>query len=311
MNPAYSVIFFTVSSGAGYGLLALAGLVGNAHGKASSPAFAITTLVVSLILITAGLLSSTAHLGRPERAWRAFSQWRSSWLSREGVASIVTYPVALAFGAVWSGVIDMPSLIGPLGILTTIMCAITVVCTSMIYAALKTIPAWNSRFTVASYIFFALATGSSLLSVISVIFGRFQAGAGNFQSLLTVILIFICIVLKWQYWRRLRRNPGRYTMGQATGLGEGVRQWEVPHTAVNFIMKEMGYQVARNHALRLQRLCTLLLDIGFVLTLFTPYHAWIAFLVVPVLLLAAWVERWLFFAQAEHVVGLFYGQARV
>jgi sulfite dehydrogenase (quinone) subunit SoeC len=73
MNPAYSVIFFTVSSGAGYGLLALLGLVGNAHGKASTPGFAFATLIVALALITAGLLSSTAHLGRPERAWRAFA----------------------------------------------------------------------------------------------------------------------------------------------------------------------------------------------------------------------------------------------
>jgi DMSO reductase anchor subunit len=181
----------------------------------------------------------------------------------------------------------------------------------MIYASLKTIPAWSNRFTVPTYMFFALATGSSLLSVISVIFGRFQAGAGNFQSLLTVLLIFLVIVLKWQYWRWLRRSKGKYTMGQATGLGDDVRQWEVPHTAENFIMKEMGYQVARNHALRLQRLCTLLLDIGFGLTLFAPYYAWLTFLVAPILLLAAWVERWLFFAQAEHVVGLFYGQARV
>ncbi|MBG1232608.1 dimethyl sulfoxide reductase anchor subunit family protein [Aestuariivirga litoralis] len=311
MNPAYSVIFFTVSSGAGYGLLALAGLVGNAHGKASSPGFAITTMVLALVLITAGLLSSTAHLGRPERAWRAFSQWRSSWLSREGVASVVTYPIAIAFGAVWSGLIDVPQLIGPLGIATSLMCAVTVVCTAMIYASLKTIPAWYSRFTLPTYLAFALATGSALLSVVSVIFGRFQAGAANFQALLSVILIFIVIVLKWLYWRHRRRARREFSMGQATGLGEGVRQWEVPHTASNFIMKEMGFAVARKHARRLQFLCTLLLDIAFFLTLFSPKVPYLVMLVAPLLLLAAWVERWLFFAEAEHVSALFYGKPAV
>ena len=34
-------------------------------------------LALALLLITAGLLSSLKHLGRPERAWRALSQWRS------------------------------------------------------------------------------------------------------------------------------------------------------------------------------------------------------------------------------------------
>ena len=38
--------------------------------------------------LTVGLVSSTLHLSHPERAWRAFSQWRSSWLSREGVAAV-------------------------------------------------------------------------------------------------------------------------------------------------------------------------------------------------------------------------------
>jgi len=311
MNPAYSVIFFTVSSGAGYGLLALAGMVGNAHGRASSPGFAFATLGLALVLITAGLLSSTAHLGRPERAWRAFSQWRTSWLSREGVAAVMTYPVALAFGACWSGLIDAPQWTGPLGMMTAVLSAITVFCTAMIYASLKTIPAWNSGFTVPTYFAFALATGSSLLSGISVMFGRFQAGAGMFQALLTIILVFVAIVLKFLYWRMLRRAKGRYSMGQATGLGEGVRQWEVPHTAQNFIMKEMGFQVARSHALRLQRFTMLLLDVAFIATFFSSKLPLLVFIAAAALLLAAWVERWLFFAQAEHVSALFYGKERV
>jgi hypothetical protein len=50
------------------------------------------------LLVSLGLLSSTFHLGHPERAWRAFSQWRSSWLSREGVAAVATYlPAGLLF----------------------------------------------------------------------------------------------------------------------------------------------------------------------------------------------------------------------
>ncbi len=311
MNPAYSVILFTTASGAGYGLMALTAMAGAGHGKASTVAFALTTLFIALALITTGLLSSTLHLGRPERAWRALSQWRTSWLSREGVLAVATYPAAVAFGACWSGIIDAPNLIAPLGYLTAALCAATVYCTGQIYASLKTIPAWHSRFTVPTYLVFALATGSAILMAISVYFGRFQAGAGNFQAFFTLISVFAVIVLKYLYWRKLRKARGQYTMAAATGLGEGVRQWEVPHTSTNFIMKEMGYQVARRQARKLQQICTLLLDVCFVLCMFSPKFPWVAYVIVPLIMLAAWMERWLFFAQAEHVVGLFYGKERV
>jgi hypothetical protein len=67
----------------------------------TAPVSAIVSLVIGGVLVTLGLLSSTFHLGHPERAWRAFSQWRSSWLSREGVAAVATYvPAAALFLAI-------------------------------------------------------------------------------------------------------------------------------------------------------------------------------------------------------------------
>ena len=152
MNPAYSVILFTTASGAGYGLLALLGLVGFNHGPVSVFAFGVTAIIIALGLITTGLLSSTFHLGHPERAWRALSQWRSSWLSREGVAAVVTYVPAVLFGATWTDIIHAPVLIGPLGVITGIMCVITVFCTAKIYSTLTTIRAWNHPLTAPVYL---------------------------------------------------------------------------------------------------------------------------------------------------------------
>ncbi len=136
--------------------------------------FGLVAIVVALGLITIGLLSSTFHLGHPERAWRAFSQWRSSWLSREGVAAVVTYVPALLFGAVWLGIIHAPAAIGPLGLITVVMCAVTVFCTAKIYSSLTTIRAWNHPLTVPVYLAFSLASGGALLTAIATIFGRFQ-----------------------------------------------------------------------------------------------------------------------------------------
>lgn len=305
MHPAYSVILFTTASGAGYGLLALLGLVGFNHGQASSLWFGLTAMVIALGLITIGLLSSTLHLGRPERAWRAFSQWRSSWLSREGVAAVITYIPALLFGVVWSGLIEAPALIAPIGIITGIMALVTVYCTGKIYSTLTTIRAWNNHLTVPVYLAFSLATGAVLLAAIASLFGRFQV----FQVIVGVALLVVAVALKFAYWRMIDAAPRDRTMENATGLGRigKVSQWEVPHTSENYIQKEMGYVVARKHAAKLRRLVILLLvmsGLSMLGGLLAPLMA------IPAALLAlaaAVFERWLFFAEAQHVVTLFYG----
>jgi DMSO reductase anchor subunit len=305
MHPAYSVILFTTASGAGYGLLALLGLVGVNHGQASSLAFGLTSMVIALGLITVGLLSSTFHLGHPERAWRAFSQWRSSWLSREGVAAVVTYVPALVFGLAWSGLIEAPALIAPFGILTAVMAMVTVYCTGKIYSTLTTIRAWNTQLTVPVYLAFSLATGAALLAAITSVLGNFP----GFLVVLTCLLLALTTALKLAYWHRIDTAPRDRTIESATGLGSmgRVSQWEVPHTSENYVQKEMGYAVARKHAAKLRRLVVLVmvLAIAFLLgALLLPVAA------VPgaaLALLAATLERWLFFAEAQHVVTLFYG----
>jgi len=313
MHPSYSVILFTTASGVGYGLLALLGLVGLNHGPASSPWFGATALVIALGLITLGLLSSTFHLGHPERAWRAFSQWRSSWLSREGIASVVTFVPALIFGALWLRLIDAPQWLGLAGLATALMCALTVFCTAKIYSTLTTIRQWHQPLTVPVYLAFALATGSVLLMAIASLFGRYQV----FQAGLAIISLTLTVAFKYFYWRVIDSEPKTRTIEAATGLarnGEKVRQWEVPHTAENFIMKEMGFAVARRHAEKLRRIVLLALFFAILATALTivfPVLAFVLALAAVVLSgVAALVERWLFFAEAQHVVSLYYGAER-
>jgi sulfite dehydrogenase (quinone) subunit SoeC len=305
VNPAYSVILFTTASGAGYGLLALLGLVAFNHGEASSSAFAITSLFIALALITVGLLSSTLHLGHPERAWRALSQWRSSWLSREGIAAVATYPVALAFGATWSGLLSAPPLIKPLGLLTLLMSIATVFCTAMIYRSLVTIRQWNHKLVWPVYLLFGLASGATLLPAIAIWFGRWQI----FQAILAAAALIALATAKFIYWRSIDNIPRTHTTGEATGLGENVRMWELPHTNQNFIQKEMGFVVARKHALKLRQLTFSLLTVALLATLLTTLVSpWFAVFAAVATLIAAVVERWLFFAEAEHVSGLYYGR---
>ncbi|MCB1379562.1 MAG: dimethyl sulfoxide reductase anchor subunit [Alphaproteobacteria bacterium] len=305
MHPAYSVILFTTASGAGYGLLALLGLVGHFHGRASTMAFGLTAIIIALGLITVGLLSSTFHLGHPERAWRALSQWRSSWLSREGIAAVATYGPALAFGLVWTGLIDAPALVGPLGLVTAALCAVTVFTTGMIYASLKTIRVWHHPLTVPVYLVFALATGSSLLGAIAALFGRFQW----VQAALAVAALLAALILKQLYWMLIDDARSTHSIEDATGLGRigKVAQWELAHTSENYIQREMGYAVARKHADKLRLVVKGLLALAAVSMMLALALPPLAVLTAALAIGAAVTERWLFFAEAQHVSTLFYG----
>src|SRR5829696_3941032 len=152
MRPAYSVIIFTAASGAGYGLLVWLALTALFHGPAANRWFAASGMLLALTLVTAGLLSSTFHLGRPERAWRAFSQWRSSWLSREGVLSVATLVTGLVFAIGWIFFGAFSGIIGLFGVLAAALAAGTIYCTGMIYASLKPIHQWHNRWVVPNYL---------------------------------------------------------------------------------------------------------------------------------------------------------------
>ena len=313
MHPAYSVILFTTASGAGYGLLALLGLTGASHGSASDFWFGAVSMLVALGLITLGLLSSTFHLGHPERAWRAFSQWRSSWLSREGVLAVATYIPACLFGLLGVLPDSNESLLAVLGIVTAILAMVTVVCTAMIYASLSTIRAWRHWMVVPVYVIFSIATGAVLLFALASVFGRSGIPA---LGVITIVALVLAGLAKLVYWISIDTMKPIYTMGDATGLGGDVRQWELPHTSENYIQSEMGFRVARKHAHKLRMIVGACLVAALVLVgaaFSFEGNAAPVFAVLAVVLagIGAVVERWLFFAQAKHVVSLFYGEQSV
>ena len=147
MHPAYSVILFTTASGAGYGLLIWLCLLGTLSAVPATFELGFTGFALAFALIAMGLLASTAHLGRPERAWRAFSQWRTSWLSREGVAAMATFVPAGLYALSWVVLGTNSGFAGVLGLVTVLLALATVICTGMIYQSLATIRAWLSQFT--------------------------------------------------------------------------------------------------------------------------------------------------------------------
>jgi DMSO reductase anchor subunit len=313
MNPAFSVVFLTTASGAGYGMLFWLGVLGAAGTMPGDRRFGIAAILIALALASAGLLASTLHLGRPERAWRAISQWRTSWLSREGVVSLVTY--GPAFGYLLASAVAGPRSVAAivLGLLAALCGMLTVFCQAMIYASLKPVRQWHNHFVAPNLLQIALASGGACLAVLATFW---QLSSGRIAAALAVIFCVSVLVAKIAYWRFIDHAPPVATIESATGLGAigPVRELEAPHTEENYLLRDMGYRIGRKHGERLRGIA---LGLGFIVpailliagTILGNPAAMILFPVAAaVLLLGVYIERWLFFAEATHTVTLYYGR---
>ncbi|KPU84158.1 dibenzothiophene desulfurase [Marinosulfonomonas sp. PRT-SC04] len=290
MHPAPSVIFFTVFSGLGFGFLAWLGFgIPNPQGWAAFPYY-----FVAFAMAVGGLIASTFHLGNPKNAIKAFSQWRTSWLSREAVMAVLSLTTMGAFAA---ANIFLNLSIPILGMIGAAMALITVYTTSMMYAQLKTVPRWNHWTTSALFVLLSLGGGAIL-------------AASSFGTILFIGLAALTQIRVWDAGDKRFAARG-HTMETATGLGDigKVRMYEAPHTGTNYLLTEMVYVVARKHAIKLRIIAFILAYVApmvLAMTAAREFDMYIVALISHIIGLLA--QRWLFFAEAEHVVGLYYGK---
>jgi len=290
MHPAPSVILFSSLSGLGFGLLAWLGI----GLPAVTGWVAFVFFALAYLLAVGGLIASMFHLGHPERALKAFTQWRSSWLSREAWASVAALLVMAAYGA---GLVFFDARWWPLGVIGAVLSLLTVLTTSMIYTQMKTVPRWHSPWTPTNFLSLSIAGGALL------------AGQVNWAMLLIAIAGAVQIATWWRGDRALAESGT--DMASATQLGHigAVRAFEPPHTGSNYLLREFVYQIGRKHAAKLRVIAIVLMVLLPLVLLLSPVFHHLA-AAVAVLCHAAGVltARWLFFAEAEHVVGIYYGK---
>ncbi|MEY8098845.1 dimethyl sulfoxide reductase anchor subunit family protein [Falsihalocynthiibacter sp. S25ZX9] len=289
MNPAPSVILFTAFSGLGFGLLTFLGF----GVPAVTGWIAFVFYFIAYALAVGGLVASTFHLGNPKNALKAFSQWRTSWLSREGILAVSALGTmgVYAIGAIFLG-----QLWSTLGVIGALLSITTVFSTSMIYAQLATVPRWNHPITTLLFLALSLSGGALLAGRISLAIPLLLA-AGGVQ------------ITAWILGDARFAQRGT-TLETATGLGflGKVRLFESPHTGGNYLLNEMVYVVGRKHAQRLRVIAVLWFSV-IPAVLLTLSHSHIAALFAVIFHVAGVLAaRWLFFAEAEHVVGLYYGK---
>ncbi len=304
MKPALSVIFFTVFSGAGLGL-AIWTLIAStmAHHIRMDLATFHKAMTVAMVLTTFGLASSTLHLANRKNAIYALTRWRTSWLSREGVFALLFFPIiALHLFAVHAGWTSL----SPLTLVLAIGCALAILfCTGMIYACLKTVPRWNSWLTPAKYVVFGLASGAVLFTAALSLRPVELGPLGRPMIALAFLLIGIALYLAY-----LMKHPRpTHTIEAALGVKQGrVRMLDAGHSHGTFLTHEFGFQLARDRARLLRWIAILWAFLIPLILLALSRWYWVASVFCIAGLL---VERWLFFAEAEHVVRLYHGQSRV
>ena len=289
MHPAPSVIAFTALSGMGFGLLVWLGA-----GRPDATGWhAFWMFALAYALAVGGLSASTFHLGHPERALKAFTQWRSSWLSREAVVAVAALLFMAVHGAGRTFFAADWALFGWLGAALSLA---TVLCTAMIYAQLSTVPRWKTPLTPLLFVAISLAGGALL--------------AG--QAMAAAALLVAAALVQAAWWVRgdgALAKSGT-SLETATGLGGrgGTRSFEPPHTGTNYLLREFAFEVGRRRAVQL-RVIALALGYGLPAALMAaPLSAAVIFAAAASHLAGVLASRWLFFAEAEHVVGLYYGR---
>ncbi|MCA3179340.1 MAG: dimethyl sulfoxide reductase anchor subunit [Burkholderiaceae bacterium] len=311
MKPALSLVAFTVASGAGLGLAAwvLAWQLADRIDGSAWPFWAAVALAAALLTI--GLLSSTRHLANPRNAWRSFTRFRTSWLSREAVLVMAFYPLA-AVHLVFSVGGDPRA--RTTALLALVLALSVVVCTAMIYACLRTVPRWRTWHTVAGFVAYALASGGLLWAAILASDGRAPPPAA---LLLAPVVAAALVKLAWDAKFSARVHA---TLNEALAVPETapkgvvqgrVRLLDAGHVNPTFVTNEFGFRLARERASTLRlAMFALTLGVPVAVAVLAPGAAgrWVA---AVALLAGVAVERWLFFARAEHVVRLYDGQARV
>lgn len=319
MKPAFSVIFLTTLVGAGQGLFlalftqqsyALFGLL-----PLQSDGFYGYGSLIALILLIGGLIASFFHLGHPERAWRAASQWRTSWLSREVIALPAFMGIVFLYGvshlAGWKPVlvvlpqgqhIDLSIVLGTIG---TLLAFTLFVCTAMIYACLRLLREWHSPLTVINYILLGGASGFTLAAGYAAFAAPSQAGF--FAGWAFIITLLGLISRSAALWRNARLRPVS-TLQTAIGV-KHPRITQRSQGAMGGSYNTREYFHGKTAAFIRSIKPTFM-----VLAFFVPLLLLFFGNDVPTLLLAAFLlqyigllaERWFFFAEANHPQNLYY-----
>jgi DMSO reductase anchor subunit len=307
MRPAPSVILLTTLCGAGQGvLLGLASASFMSPAEKISPSFVLGAIAVAGLLNVLGLVASFFHLGHPERAWRAATMWRTSWLSREVIALpvFVASLAMLGWANLWA-----PEIASPLLWVAVLLCFVLYVCTGMIYASLRFLQEWATPLTVINFILMGSSMGCAIITLMASVLAPDLVQ--QFVSL-TTGLVLIAGIGRLTSLRRNRYIRAKSTVKSATGISQNnVKLKFQGFMGAAFAHREFSHGQTRV-LVRIVKWAFLLLAFTLPLLLLLLLQALplnmtlILSLVCISQFLGQLAERWYFFAEAKHPQNLYY-----
>jgi sulfite dehydrogenase (quinone) subunit SoeC len=308
MHPAFSILFFTSLIGIGQGIVVTLA-VWVLMGKSIAPSVLGIGLILATVLLVMGLAASFFHLGHKLRAWRAIAMWRTSWMSRE----VIVLPIFIAMVALWAALTVTQNTNASLKIVMPLLCLVGSFvlwyCTAMIYACLKFIQEWASRFTVVNFVLIGLASGLLFTTALAAIFNS-QSMTGTL-GLVTVVALVLALSVRLASIARNQKIKHRSDLQSATGIRSSkIVQKSMGMSAGSFNTREF-FHGAKMSTVRHVRVIFVLMGfvvpalLGVVGLVTGDTWPWVLGVVAQVPGLVA--ERWHFFAQAQHPQNLYYG----
>jgi DMSO reductase anchor subunit len=316
MHPELSLVLLTVLAGVGQGLFVflVAGDIKALFEPGGLPNDVIIAgSAVSIILTTMGMGASFFHLTHPERGWKAMLKWKQSWLSREvlllpaflGLAVLYALCAYINLSFIFRGIIGLAGVFTALALYAA---------SGMVYAKIRYIREWNSFFTPVNFTLIGLSTGGvSLLAVYQIV------GAWPSASLFTMRLMFLTLafgfIFKAVSYSRDSRIYNPVSLKAALGVAHSdIRLMDWGSSYGHYNTKEYVY---RKHAdirgaLKLLALAAIFaVPLALMMMdyrpLFSGGHGVMAVPSAIIAILGAFVERWLFFAEGNHMQNLYYG----
>ncbi len=322
MHPAFSVIFLTTLIGVGQGLF-LALYTGQVYSLANllpaqdSSAFYGMGSLLSMIFLIAGLFASFFHLGHPERAWRAASQWRTSWLSREVIVLPAFMGLVFLYGALhylgWTMPlftvsdtlpVDLTLIFGFLGSVAAFALFIS---TAMIYASLKFLQEWHSPLTVANYMLLGIASGFMLAAAFSAYTG---VDLVAFFGTWAVIFTLMGTVTRAASLIRNKNLRRKIELKSAIGMRHSsMHQKAQGFMGGSFNTREFfhGKTAATVKVVKISFLVLVFpLPVALIAAAYALESSALPMLAFVVQYVGLMAERWYFFAEAKHPQNLYY-----
>ncbi len=313
MHPPLSLIFFFLTAGTSIGsfifmyFIEFLLLFGKGQGLPKEVVLKLGLL--QLILIGAGAIGASFHLGHKLRAWKAVKRFRTSWLSREAVFS-GAYGLTLLIYLVLKYFDVNPFFEHFFGITTFILGVLSGFSTAMIYASNKFVLEWNTSITVIYYLLMYLMLGSTLMAYFSYLYNLPYLGTFIFLSFL-----FLALGLGFRLAFNIRQfYLKRPTLNEALNLPHNrpIRVVDTGSTTDNFCTEEFYYKKGKE-------LLSTVIPVAYLLTFVVPlflvlyawitgtHNHWIFGLTFIFVVVGSALERWSFFVEGNHVQNLFYG----